>query len=190
MDGQVEQEINDMFTKLTTAFDYIKQTFVNANQFAEQVKALQTQVTQLTQDFEQLKTHNAALDEALSTAYRERDEWKLKAEEVNVTNASLSLARENAEKNATEWYEAHTKLSADVTNVRNELSAREGELHEALDENAKLKAELERVTAQINQIYLGLQPRPVVEEVASHEGNQPRDPLTQQWQSWQEKQSA
>jgi len=192
MESQVqEQEIDAMFTKFTDAFAYIRQTFVNANQFAEQVKALQAQVTQLSQDFEQLKQHNAALDSAVNALTSERDEWKRKAEEVNVTNAALEKARSDAEKNATGWYEAHHALEDEHDKLKSQLGNRENDLREALEENAKLKAELERITGQINQIYQGLAPRPMVVEDVPHRGeNQPRDPETQQFRGWPEAQSA
>ena len=185
MDGQVnEQEINDMFTKVTAAFDYIKQTFVNANQFAEQVRVLQSQVTQLTQDFEQLKVHNHALDEAINaltqerdTARRESNDWQAKA------NAAES-ARAQAQSDADHWYNQHQSMSQELATTKEALSAREHDLQEALEGNAQLKAKLETVEAQINQIYQGFAPKPVVEEVEKHEGDQPRDPNTQRWQSW------
>ena len=191
MDGQVqEQEINDMFAKFTAAFDYIRQTFVNASVFAEQVKALQAQVTQLSQDFESLKAHNGALDEALRTAYSERDSARAESNDWQVKYNSAETARAQAQTDADHWYNQHTEVSNKLVVVTGERSARENDLREALDENASLKSELERITAQLTQIYQGLQPKPVVEPVPTHEGEQPRDPATQQWRSWQEAQSA
>ena len=173
-----------MFAKFTAAFDYIKQTFVNASVFAEQVKALQAQVTQLSQDFESLKAHNGALDEALRTAYSERDSARAESNDWQVKYNSAEVARAQAQSDADHWYNQHQEAANKLVEVTGERSARESDLREALDENASLKSELERVTAQINQIYQGFAPKPVVEEVEKHEGDQPRDPNTQRWQSW------
>jgi len=185
MDGNTqEQEIDAMFTKFTDAFSYIRQTFVNANQFAEQVKALQTQVTQLSQDFENLKQHNAALDSAVNSLTSERDTARSEASQWKSEAELKEKARDEAEKNAGEWYQAHTQVSNELASVKGILSERETELQHALDESAKLKEQLERVQAQINQIYQGFAPKPVVEAVQEHSEAQPRDPLTQRWQGW------
>src|SRR5215469_9022047 len=164
MDGNMqEQEIDAMFTKFTDAFAYIRQTFVNANQFAEQVKSLQAQVTQLSQDFENLKQHNAALDSAVNSLTSERDTARSEASQWRSEAELKEKARDEAEKNAGEWYQAHTQVSNELASVKGQLSERETELQRAIDEGKALKDQLERVQAQINQIYQGFAPKPVVE---------------------------
>jgi chromosome segregation ATPase len=176
-----QEEIDNMFTKIVAAFDHIKQTFVNAAQFSEELRTLKAQFNELSHNFEELKQHSHALDEALGTAYRERDEARAEAKANGEKAQAAEVARENAEKNAQDWYNAHTQVSQRLSEVTSERDARERDLREALEENEKLKSELERITSQLTQIYQSMQPRPVVQDV--HEA-QPRDPVTQQWQGW------
>jgi chromosome segregation ATPase len=115
-----EQEINDMFAKFTAAFDYIKQTFVNANQFAEQVKALQAQVTQLTQDFEQLKQHNHALDEAINAVTRERDEARGEVQNLRYQLSQVTMERDQAASNFQIATDKVNALLAELEQVKRE----------------------------------------------------------------------
>src|SRR5215472_16222629 len=181
MDGQAttKEEIDAMFSKVTAVFDHICNVFLNESELSKRVEAMQAQINELSAQVHQVTANNSALQEAVNVLTQERDtarrEWSETCEKLN----STETARAQAQSDADHWYNEHNNVKAALEGVQAARSNLEQDHQKLLDEHEKVKAELERVTAQINQIYLGLQPKP--EPV--HE-DQPRDPATQRWQSW------
>jgi uncharacterized coiled-coil DUF342 family protein len=147
-----EQEISDMFTKLTAAFDYIKQTFVNANQFAEQVRQLQTQVTQLTQDVEQLKQHNHALDEAISALTHERDEARNEAQGLKWQLSQVTQERDQAATNFQQSTDKVTDLLAQLEEVRQENTKWREECYKLQDNYNAAKEKLDKIQSALGMV--------------------------------------
>jgi chromosome segregation ATPase len=170
-----EREITDMFTKFTAAFDYIKQTFVNAAQFAEQLQSLQVQFSQLQQDFDQIKSHNTALDEALTTAYGQRDAANGRVAELESRLSNAESAREQAERHANEWYAAHTAVSQELAQVKEQRSQLEQDHQRLAEAHTELTAKLEKIQA-LFRVETG--------DPGEHSESQPRDPATQQWRGY------
>ena len=190
MDGQAttREEIDAMFSKVTAVFDHIRNVFLNESELSKRVEQMQAQINELSMQVHQVTANNSALQEAVNVLTSERDEWRKKFEQSNVTAASLEMAREKAQNDADYWYNTHLTLTQEHEKVKSERSQLEQDHLKLMEEHEKVKAELERITAQINQVYLGLQPRPI-EPLQSHE-SQPRDPATQRWQPFPEAQSA
>ena len=190
MDGQAttREEIDAMFSKVTAVFDHIRNVFLNESEFSKRVEAMQAQINELSQQVHQVTANNSALQEAVNVLTQERDTARRESNDWQEKHNSVETARAQAQSDADHWYSQYLALNTEHEKVKSERSQLEQDHLKLTEEHEKVKAELERITAQINQVYLGLQPRPI-EPLESHEP-QPRDPVTQRWQGWPEAQSA
>jgi chromosome segregation ATPase len=197
MDGTVTQEDTEaMFSKIQSFMDFLRNALVNNTELAKQVHQMQQQLAELTTQINTAVGTNQALQEAVNVLTNERDEARRELQETQATlhdvkekwNASTKeweekfISRDN---DANHWYGQHQAVSEELAKVKEERSALEQEHQQLLEEHEKAKETLARIRATLGSVVPGFEPV-AVKEVVKHEEPQPRDPVTQQWRSWNE----
>ena len=184
MDGNVavtQEDTEAMFGKITSIMEYLRNQLVNNTELAKQVATLQAQVNDLTAQVTAAVGTNTALQEAVNVLQSERDQARQRAVELEQSNTDLNAKFTNRDNDANHWYAQYQAVSAELERVKNERSQLETDHLTLIKEHDTAKALIEKVKATFSI-------SPVVEEVQKHESPQPRDPVTQQWQGWSDRQ--
>jgi chromosome segregation ATPase len=174
-----------MFNKFTSFMDYIRNQLVNNTELAKQVQEMQQQLSELTHQVNQAVGTNTALQEAVNVLTRERDEVRSDYEAACTKVSELENKFTQRDNDANHWYSEYQKISDELTKVKAERSELEAEHLRLMDEHEKVKDQLARIKSVLSTVQT-IPAAVAVEEVHKPEGPQPRDPVTQQWRSWNE----
>ena len=186
MDGQVTlEETEAMFAKFTSIVDYLRNALVSNTELAREVQTLKQLVNDMAMKVDQVTSQNSALQEAVNVLTSERDVANRRIAELESENRDLRTRFEQRDNDANHWYTQWGVISEEVAKVKQDRSALEEDHLKLLEEHEKAKDKLKHIQSVFGAAQVMEQenhPVPIVEPIKTDP--QPRDPVTQQWQSW------
>ncbi len=159
MSDYTQQEVEDMFGKITGMFDHIRNTFVNASDLAVKVAALEQRVTELSDQAEAMRQHNINLDEALAHTRKERDEAQGEAARLRQELVDVTAERDNARQGMEYWQGQHATISDTHEKTKQDLHTTEEYAAALEQENESLKAQLAKLKEAFGNVF-GAEPKP------------------------------
>ena len=147
-----QAEVETMIEKLTSMFDHIRNTFINASQLAQTVNELQAQVNQLKQDVEQTQHANRALNEAVQSLTSQRDEAQAVARNWNERHDSILAQHSQLQNEHAALQYNYDTAKHDLENMKRDRDEGWNEVQRLDKENEQLKARLKEVQRWIDNM--------------------------------------
>lgn len=183
--NQVQQEDKEM-SALNEWLNNVRTTFIEAKSLLGTVRELQHTVDGMQRDLDNLRRTNHTLEENLSWHRTERDRLETinrdQATKLNAQGDQLA----SAQRDAAYWQERANEYQTTIARLAADNDTAQIRVMELEDKVRELEAFKANVLDAVGKVQAQVIPVQEVKPVEHIPQEQPRDPVTQQFRSWNE----
>jgi len=167
-----QHEVETMIEKLTSMFDHIRNTFINASQLADKVNELSAQVARLQQDVEQTASANAALTATVQSLTDQRNAVVRERDELSTRLYQVESAHSQLQSEHAALQGSRVDLTIELDQTKSDRDNAHSEARRLLEDNDNLRRQLQivedRVAAMQDLFKKPEQPRDDTGQFASN----------------------